>query len=191
MLALYDNVNIPLPVPFDWFELNQLSIWLIVQFALEFKMIAADPDPNPTDKFEGFVDMYDGAPACVTVTVADAPPPLIVRVPVRGLVLVLALAVNPNPPLPVPPPDGYGINQLSQLILQLTLEVIIMLPRSVTLYATGKVWGVTVINGAPSCVIVTIVEVPPPLIVMVPVRKLGLVLALYDNVNNPLPVPLD
>ncbi len=115
--------------------LNQLSIWLILQLTLEFKTIAKLPELYPTGWVEGLAVIYDGAPACVIVTVADAPPPLMVTWPVRGLELVLALAVKPNPPLPVPL-IGYADNQPSQLILQLVLELTKIFPMSVVLYAT-------------------------------------------------------
>jgi hypothetical protein len=49
------------------------------------------PAEYPADILEGFAVIYAGAPACVIVTVADAPPPLIVTVPVRELPFGLAL----------------------------------------------------------------------------------------------------
>ncbi|MGD1046374.1 MAG: hypothetical protein ABR936_13775, partial [Bacteroidota bacterium] len=96
---------------------------LILQLTLENILMSVLPEPYTTDMLNGLAVIYGdgGVPACVTVTVAEVPPPLIVTLPVRAFALVLAWQDTPASSQPFPEPDA--LIQLSfGLTLQLTLE---------------------------------------------------------------------
>ena len=140
---------------------------------------------------DGFGVIYGGAPACVTVTVAETPPPLIVMLPLRELVLVLASQDKLKSKKPYPLPVAC-IQVSFELILKSTVEdtSIVVLPEP---YPKDILEGLAVIfgvGGAPACVTDIVAEVPPPLIVTLPLREFVLVLATQDKTKLPLPDPL-
>jgi hypothetical protein len=56
----------------------QPSFVIALQLILEFILMVELPAEYPADILDGLAVKYAGAPPCVTVTVAEVPPPLMV-----------------------------------------------------------------------------------------------------------------
>jgi hypothetical protein len=188
VLAVTDQVTDPLPVPLAGEHVSQLVALLdAVQLqpapavTLTEPVLAAELGLADVDEIE----YVHAAPAWVTVNVC----PPISSVPVRELLPVLAVADQLTEPLPAPL-AGVQVNQVVALLdaVQLQPAPAVTLTEPVLAAEPGlaDVDAIEYAHAAPAWVTV---NVWPP-IVRVAMRELVLVLAVADQVTEPLPVPL-